>query len=174
MLERKTDYYGCCLLDESVYSAGVIKGMMFKQENDWTCTITCLKTILNLKESEEELVGMFNFTVGPHYVDELIQLPTLNNVDIISSNTQELTPMLLTSLLNNGYSVMVEWCLNYAHWCVVLGYYVLKDDKDLDGHIITMYDPYYDEIRLFRSSEFFSMYIKLPDLTPGEFLAIKQ
>ena len=59
--------------------------------------------------------------------------------------------------MEQGYFVMLESMINYAHWTVLLGYYPLCGN-DLEKAKLLMYDPYYDEVRLVNADEFISMW----------------
>ena len=78
--------------------------------------------------------------------------------------------------MNNGYAIMIESMINYAHWLVLLGYYIIGDSRDIESHKVLVYDPYYDKVRLIIADEFLSMWIDGDHEKTGvvkDFIAIK-
>lgn len=62
-------------------------------------------------------------------------------------------------LISDGYDVMMETMLNYAHWVVVIGYFIIEEPVDLGKHTVLVYEPYYDKVRLLIADEFLAMWI---------------
>lgn len=136
---------------------------LFPQETDWTCSIACIRTILSgiieNVPSEEYYVNTYKMIPGPHYSGNIKELGILDEYDVIyGCDETEKTFDKVLDYLENGYFIMLESMYNYSHWLVLLGYYPLGDD-DLEKSRLLMYDPYYDETRLFSVDEFISMWI---------------
>ena len=103
--------------------------------------------------NEQNYRNIFEFLTIyiPEYEDALVGA-------LANFANEDLTDEIL-NLLENGYYIMLESMVNYSHWMVLLGYYVVKDTKNLEEHKILFYDPYYDDLKLLNADEFIGMWI---------------
>ena len=65
----------------------------------------------------------------------------------------------ILELMEQGYYIMLESMVNYAHWMVILGYFNSADSNDIEKSKILFFDPYYNEVRLINTDEFLGMWI---------------
>jgi len=177
-LKRKSEYFGNTVFP-TLNSYANTPPMLIKQERDWTCSVACIRTILSaFKEypSEDSFISKFELIPGPHYTEEILAKKMFGeNKKIISCYDypeSDLSISLLNQLLNEKYFIMAECMYNYAHWVVLLGYFVVRDRSDPEESYILFYDPYYDEPRLVRADEFQTMWCD-PDGHKSEFIAVK-
>lgn len=132
-----------------------------RQNTDWTCSIACLRTMMTAFDksipSEEALVEEYNLQPGPHYSEELKRIGILKNYQAVyGCDNPNITFDQVLEYMEQGYAIMLECMVNYAHWMVLLGYYPLSDN---DGKTsLIFYDPYYNWIRKFRADEFMNMW----------------
>lgn len=148
-----------------------------RQERDWSCAVACIRTITNSPKTETEIVEEFNLTPGPHYSSELTTCGIIDtklfdirtNVDTPNESTID----ELIEMMDDGYSIMVEWLISQEHWTVVLGYYVVGDPTDAEQHVFLMYDPYYDKVRLVNADEFRGMWFTYDSREYGLYIAVK-
>ena len=136
---------------------------LYKQERDWTCSVACIRTILSgyvdKVEDEDYFVSTYKLKPGPYYSKDVKKLKILKAYDVVyGCDCINVSFDVLLTLMENGYSIMVESMYNYAHWFVILGYYPLRE-KDVEKSMLLVYDPYYDEVRLIRADEFINMWI---------------
>lgn len=135
---------------------------LYPQERDWTCGLASLRTMMSgFSEevpTEDYLVTTYNLAPGPHYSKNIKSYHMLDEYDVIyGCDTEDHTFDTVLDYVSQGYYVMLESMQNYAHWLVLLGYYPLVDG-DIEHSKILMYDPYYDQVRLFNTDEFISMW----------------
>ncbi len=135
----------------------------YRQERDWTCSIACLRTLLSgiqdKVESENEFIIKYKFEIEPHYSKD-IKYRNIFTDDlkvIYGCDHKNTSIKQLFSYMEDGYYIMVESMYNYAHWFVLLGYYAIGDDPE--KHKISIYDPYYDEVRFLNADEFSGMWL---------------
>lgn len=154
---------------------------LYKQERDWTCSIACIRTLLSAVqdevESEDEFIEKYKFEIGPHYSKDIQDKSVFSEClsVIYGCNCKNTSIKQLFSYMEDGYYIMVESMYNYAHWYAVLGYYVIGDDPE--KHKISIYDPYYDEVRLLNADEFSGMWLDGDHEKTGvyrDFIAIKK
>lgn len=150
---------------------------MFKQERDWTCAIACLRTLFNGKFTEDEFIEKHEIQKGPKYSKDI--KPWLSSIAHPKDFTlgcdfkyKNILPAeRLASLLTN-HNVMVELTLNYAHWVVILHYAHLGS---LAEDVITIYDPYFNKVRLFPAEEIISMWYGIMEAdVENDFVAVRK
>lgn len=96
---------------------------------------------------------------GPHYSKDIKRMGILDGYDAIYGCDCKDTDMdTVLSLMEKGYILMLEHMYNYAHWTVLLGFYPLHDNE-IETTTMLMYDPYYDEVRLYNVDEFTGMWM---------------
>ena len=158
---RKHEFFEVVILKHQTIVANVPSNM-YPQERDWTCVIACIRTMLSgfLKTvpTEEYLIEKHNLKPGPHYSTNIKNYHMLDEYDVLYGCDYENSNFdMILDYMEQGYFVMLESMINYAHWMVLLGYYPICGN-DLEKAKLLMYDPYYDEVRLVNTSEFISMW----------------
>lgn len=141
----------------------------YPQERDWTCGLACLRTMLFNKgivtPSEEEYIENYDLKPGPIYVKDFLEKNIIpNDIEFWTTHgylTYGKEPNLYTInfLLQLGMYVMVESCINYAHWIVIFGYCTNGHPDKTFYHTLLIYDPFYDEFRVLHADEFESMWL---------------
>lgn len=181
--ERKAEYFTDCKPTVPRKSVNYSCGTYYKQERDWTCSIACIRTMSSkfMKEvpSEDFFVEAYELKPGPHYSKDIKTLGILDEFSVvygcdIGENEKNINTII--DLISDGYAVMMETMLNYAHWVVVLGYFIIGEPEDLEKHTMLVYDPYYDKVRLLIADEFLAMWIDGNHSDTGvvkDFIAIK-
>ena len=144
-------------------SLSVTPPHLYPQETDWTCAIACIRTILSavLKSvpSEDEFVETYKLVPGPHYSIDIKNTGMLDAYDVkYGCEDKEASMDDILELMKQGYCVMLESMMNYAHWMVLLGFYT-RCDKDIEKAKLLFYDPYYNEVKLVNADEFINMWI---------------
>lgn len=150
---------------------------MFRQERDWTCAIACLRTLFNGKFTEDELIEKHEIEKGPKYSKDI--KPWIEGLarprdyylgcDYKYVNVR---PAERLATLLNSYNVMVELTLNYAHWVVILHYAHLGSLAD---DVVTIYDPYFNKVRLFPAEEILSMWYGIMEAEiEHDFVAVRK
>ena len=154
---------------------------LYKQERDWTCSIACIRTLLsNIVEtspSEDWFIKQYKMSHGPYYSHDIKELGMLSQYDVKFGCDERLDLDGILQLIQNGYYVMLESMINYAHWMVLLGFYPLADNKDLETSTLLFYDPYYNKIRLVNADEFLGMWLDGDHWTnniTNDYIAIKR
>ncbi len=137
---------------------------LLPQERDWTCAIGCIRTILSALDDkvleEDEFIERYSMKPGPHYSKDIKEKKILQGYDVrYGCDTSNICIDDVIALMKEGYYVMLESMVNYAHWMVLLGYYTCYDFQDVEKHKMLFYDPYYNEIKLMNADEFLSMWI---------------
>lgn len=137
---------------------------LYPQERDWTCSIACIRTILSAIEEEvlgeEEIVTKYNMLPGPYYSKDLKTLGILNSYDVkYGCDDKNVTFEDIIAMVKDGYYVMLECMVNYAHWFVLLGYYTHQDFTDIEKANLLLFDPYYNQVRLMNVDEFINMWM---------------
>lgn len=153
---------------------------LYPQERDWTCAIACIRSIfsaLGNDLSEDEIIEEYSMIPGPHYSKDIKKLNILERYDVIyGCDLKDAKLDTLIDYMNDGYYIMVESMINYAHWHVLLGYYTISDFTDVEKFKFLMYDPYYNELKLVNVDEFDGMWIDGNYANTGvekDFIAIK-
>lgn len=151
----------------------------FSQDYDWTCSIACFRSItshLSLIKNDKEIIDKFSLKAGPNYSKDIKKWNLLSADNVIyGCDIAEKTPQYLYDLLDEYY-VMVECMINYDHWLVVLGYYT-NGYKEIDKHQISLYDPFYNNVRVMNAEEFFGMWCSGKHESNGiicDFIAVKK
>lgn len=144
-------------------TAIMIPKRLFPQERDWTCSIACLRSITSsLKNIGTEcfIVENYNLKPGPHYSKDIKELNILKDfsVEFGCDLRKDYELDKLYSLLKDNYFVMVESIINYDHWLVLLSYFP-NNSSNISDHQVLLYDPYFNEIKIYRAEEFGSMWI---------------
>lgn len=145
-------------------TAVMIPKALHRQERDWTCAIACLRSIVSSIKNigtEEEIILKYNLSPGPLYSKNLKELHILDELDVIyGCDIVEKTYAYeyLYDLLKQDYFVMVESMINYDHWLVLCAYFINGEDTP-DKQTVLLYDPYYNEMKLYRAEEFGAMWI---------------
>ena len=160
-MRRKHEYFQVESLEHKSIVSNPPK-KLYPQEKDWTCAVACLRTMMSgfLEEvpAEEYLVEQYKLKPGPHYSKDIKSYHMLNEYDVVYGCDNEQSDFdAVLDYASDGYFVMLESMLNYAHWMVFLGYYPSSSDS-LEETKLLMYDPYYDEVRLLNADEFISMW----------------
>ena len=65
--------------------------------------------------------------------------------------------------------------INYDHWLVLCGYFSNNYDT-IDKHSVLLYDPYFNELKIYRAEEFGAMWISGNHEKNGvtlDFIAVK-
>ncbi len=167
MINRKFEYFEPNKI-EKTESLSQVPPFLFPQERDWTCSLACIRTMLSgvMKDvpKEEVLVQQYKMDMGPYYSKDLKKLGILDDIlskeKVIYGCDQEdiELPDILT-LMENGYYVMLESMVNYAHWMVLLGYFVTAGEENPEKCRLLFYDPYYNQVKLLNYDEFMGMWI---------------
>lgn len=160
-MERKQEYFQPIILTHKSIVAKAPKAM-YPQERDWSCSLACIRTMLSgfLEEvpTEEELIHRYKIQMGPYYSKEIKAYHMLDEYDVIyGCDTDNHDFDTILDYAENGYYIMLESMVNYAHWMVFLGFYPVNG-KSFEDSKLLMYDPYYNEVRLLRADEFISMW----------------
>lgn len=181
--KRKTEYFVGCQNIIPNKSVSYSCEQYFKQERDWTCSIACIRTMSSkfMKEvpSEDFFVEAYELKPGPHYSKDIKALGILDEFNTIYGcdiEESEKSVNTIIDAISDGYAVMMETMLNYDHWVVVLGYFIIGEPVDLEKHTMLVYDPYYDKVRLLMADEFLAMWIDGDHSETGvikDFIAIK-
>lgn len=154
----------------------------FRQERDWTCSIACLRSLLSSLDifvpTEEDFIESEKLVPGPHYAKDITKWSYLLGYDVKSSIDHSILDKdpvhELCELMIEGYSVMIDTMLNYDHWVVVVGIY---PNENIVKSQISIYDPYYNKVRLFSLEEFVSMWSSGEHSVNGvvyDYIAIKK
>lgn len=136
---------------------------LFPQERDWTCAFACLRTLMSGFErdliSEDQIVTDYKPIPGPHYSRDIKKLGILDKYDVVYGCDQNQIDFdYVLDLCRDGYYLMLESMINYAHWMVFLGYYPFVSEN-LEESQILLYDPYYNKVRLNSTDEFINMWL---------------
>lgn len=136
-------------------------GKLYRQEQDWTCSIACIRTLLSgflpHVDSEEFFLEMYRMKPGPYYSKDIKRLGVLTWYDTVyGCDVKGKNFDLVLRLMQQGYGVMLESMYNYAHWMVLMGFFPAED---FERAKLLMYDPYYDEVRLLNADEFLGMWM---------------
>lgn len=160
---RKQEYFEESWPELSNKSISTNYPNLYKQERDWTCALACIRTLegkYREPRSEEELIETYRIEKGPHYSKEVKEKGILKEYEVKYGCDEEERANKFGDILKyleEGYGVMLESMVNYAHWTVLLGYYVL-DKENAESQLIVMYDPYYNELKVMRADEFQGMW----------------
>lgn len=155
--------------------------ILYRQERDWTCSIACLRSITSsIRDvgSEESIIMTHSLIPGPKYSRDLKAMHILDEFDVIYGcdiTEKKYAYELLYDLLKQDYFVMVESMINYDHWLVLCAYFINGEDTP-DKQTILLYDPYYNEMKLYRAEEFGAMWISGNHGSNGvmlDFVAVK-
>ena len=164
--KRKTEYFVGCQNIIPNKSVSYSCEQYFKQERDWTCSIACIRTMASkfMKDvpSEDFFIEAYELEPGPYYSKDIKHLGILEDFDTIYGcdiEEDEKDINTIIDAIDDGYTVMVETMLNYSHWIVVLGYFIVGEPDNLEKHQILVYDHYYDNLRLLIADEFITMWI---------------
>ena len=160
-MKRKQEYFEVEVLRHQTNVANVPRNL-YPQERDWTCAFACIRTMLSgiSKDvpTEDELIATYQLKPGPHYSKEIKGYHMLDAYDTVYGCDREgKTLDMILDYMEQGYFVMLESMINYAHWMVLLGYYPLCGEN-IEQAKLLMYDPYYDEVRLVNADEFIGMW----------------
>jgi len=154
---------------------------LYPQERDWTCAVACIRTILSAfgnDVSEDELINKYSMTPGPYFSKDIKKLGLLENLDVIYGCDLDAAKLdTVIDYMKDGYYIMVESMINFAHWHVVLGYYTISDFTDVEKFKFLMYDPYYNELKLVNVDEFDGMWLDGNHAKNGiekDFIAIRK
>ena len=155
---------------------------LYRQEADWTCAIACVRTILSgvTEEipAEDAIAGRYQLVPGPQYSKDIKKWDFLNEFDVkYGCDYDSMEFDRIIRMMKDGYFVMLESMVNYAHWMVLLGYYTLQSTEDIEKYQLLFYDPYYDRIRLMNADEFINMWFDGDHGKSGvvnDFVAIKK
>ena len=72
---------------------------------------------------------------------------------------------------------MLESLINYSHWMVLTGCYSFGDGTDPETIKLSLYDPYYHDIKIMLLDEFINVWIDAETEANGierDYLAIKK
>lgn len=141
---------------------GCSLGNLCAQETDWTCSVACIRTMLsgigNEIPSESDIVNEYSMQPGPYYSRDIKRIGILEQYDVIyGCDLEKKSFDAVLEYMDAGYYIMLECMYNYAHWVVLLGYYPIADD--IEKSQLSIYDPYYNQVRLFCVDEFLTMWI---------------
>lgn len=158
---RKKEYFIKEIENANRKNASSVPSTLYRQERDWTCSIACLRTITSSITnigSEDDIISKLCLKPGPYYSRDIKHWGILDNLrTYYGCDYTDLKPVGdLTNLMLDGYFVMVECMVNYDHWLVLLNYLKVSDNPEED--MITLYDPYYNEVKLMRADEFNGMW----------------
>ncbi|MBE6036040.1 MAG: hypothetical protein E7223_00235 [Clostridiales bacterium] len=133
----------------------------YRQERDWTCALACIRTMLSgvggSVPAEADIVSSCSLQPGPHFSKELKETGLLKDYDVLyGCDYKNITFDDVLDRMKEGYYVMLESMVNYAHWMVLLGFYALGDAEE---NRLLFFEPYYNEVRLMRADEFVGMWI---------------
>lgn len=164
MMRRNNEYFG---ENRNLYPDHCISNVppkLFRQERDWSCSIACIRSLLSgtdVSWTENYLIEKFNMSPGPYYSKDYKAINIFpQTLDVIlGCDNPDITVKRLFQYMEDGYYIMAETMYNYAHWYVILGYYLSNDENNPEHHTIVAYDPYYDEIRLVNADEFETMWL---------------
>lgn len=160
-MKRKQEFFEVEMLKHQTIVANVPR-RMYPQERDWTCAVACIRTMLSgfleTVPTEDCLVEQYQLKPGPHYSANIKKYHMLDAYDAVyGCDCKNSTLDMILDYMEQGYFVMLESMINYAHWTVLLGYYPMCEN-DVERAKLLMYDPYYDEVRLVNADEFLSMW----------------
>ena len=182
-IKRKTEYYKEVSTVIPKKSVNYSCETYFKQERDWTCSIACIRTMASkiMKEvpSEDFFIEAYELIPGPYYSKDIKEIGILDELDVIygcDMGEEDKDINTIIDAIEDGYAIMIETMLNYAHWVVVLGYFIVGGSEDVEKHQILVYDPYYDNVRLLIADELLNMWIDGSYSETGvlkDFIAIK-
>ncbi len=140
---------------EIIGAAGVVPKYLYGQERDWTCSIACIRALLETTMPENEFLALHKPVMGPHFSKEMKEngwVPESYLARYGCDDFADLDASDLWYMLRQGYRLMVEWDLSAGHWCVLTSI-----APSADGYEITCYDPYFRHMRVFDLEEFFCM-----------------
>lgn len=165
MLLRYTELFG----DMAQYygnSTGTVYSSVthtFRQQRDWTCGIACMRCLLAGKvaqlPTEDEIIERASLKPGPRNSLQLGDVYDKLGLGISYKNGNEpqrghIAPWI-TDLMRS-HDIAIECAINGAHWITLMAYigrgHVAEDT-------VVYYDPYFDEVRLIRAEELFSMWM---------------
>jgi len=160
-MKRKQEYFEPFELKHKTVISNPPK-KLFPQERDWTCAIASLRTLmsgfLDKVSDEEYLLEKYALKPGPHYSKDIKSYHILDEYDVIyGCDNPDVDFDIILDRFTEGYFIMLQSMINYSHWTVLLGYYPSSENNPEMSKLL-MYDPYYDEVRLFRVDEFISMW----------------
>ena len=171
---RKEEYFTKLELQERT-SISQVPPNLYKQDRDWTCAIACIRTlmsgIIENVPSEDYFIEKYKLKPGPLYSKNIKELKILNEYNVIYGCDNKSNFDDITNLLKQNYFIMLESMVNYSHWMVLLGYYVVG--KNIEEYKLLFYDPYYNDLRLIRTDEFISMWRDGGSDILNDFIAIK-
>lgn len=155
---------------------------LYFQERDWTCVIACLRSITSsIKDigSEDYIIDTYSLKPKPRYSKDIKKLNILESFDVLYgcdyNYKKNCGYNFLYELLKNNYFIMVESMINYDHWLVLCGYFP-NSSNDISKQNILLYDPYFNELKIYRVEEFGAMWISgehIKNNVIRDFIAIK-
>lgn len=147
----------------SAISVGRIPRHLIHQERDWTCALACLRTMMScfidVLPEENILIVQGKYKPGPIFSDRLKKLQTDTWEMRFGCDDPSPTLTNIISLLDQGWSVMLESMYNYSHWMVLIAYFKLGNGESAETDRLLCYDPYYHDIRLINADEFNTMWM---------------
>ncbi len=160
--KRKSVYFGVAetKMNESV---GNIPRQLFRQEEDWTCSLACLRTMISGTGAEVlpelEYVKKYNMQPGPYYSKDIKACDMLCDFDVVyGCDTPKITLDDIIKMLDGGYYIMLESMVNYSHWMVLMAYLTVDTGDGLEGYKLLFFEPYYNEVRLINADEFIGVW----------------
>ncbi|MBE6030558.1 MAG: hypothetical protein E7225_03045 [Clostridiales bacterium] len=139
---------------------------LYRQERDWTCSVACLRTILSAfmdeVPAEDSFVVNCGMQPGPCYSGGVKTQGLLNEEEydvVYGIDHPEIEFEDILDLMKEGYYIMLESMVNYAHWMVLLGYYAIAPHDNMENYQLLFYDPYYNQVRMINADEFIGMWI---------------
>lgn len=156
---RAPEYFGDVILttDKCVSNT---PSTMFYQERDWTCAFACLRTLISgtgkRVPTENEWVRQCKLKPGPYYSNHIKALNILKGFDVIygcDNMAEDLNTLI--EKMDEGYYVMVESLYSGGHWMVLCSYF---PGETVDDHMMLVYDPYFNKVRLLPVVEFIGMW----------------
>ena len=153
----------------------------FKQERDWTCAFACIRTIMSSYIpdwlSEENIINKYQLTAKPYFSYDIKKIGILNNMNIIyGCDHSAITFEKIIEYMDCGYYIMLESMINYSHWMVLIGCYVLGNDSNPESVKLSFFDPYYNDVKIILLDEFINMWIDVNNKEnhiEKDFIAIK-
>ena len=167
MTNRKFEYFRPHKVDKKC-SVSNVPPVLYPQERDWTCSLACIRTLLSAVmddvPKEGAMVQQYGMEPGPYYSKDLKKLNILQETGNLSHviygcDKEQIELADIVSLLEEGYYIMLESMVNYAHWMVLLGYFVTDGEENAENCRLLFYDPYYNKVKLLNYDEFCGMWI---------------
>lgn len=161
-------------------TAIMVPKKLYFQERDWTCVIACIRSItssIRYIGTEMDIINDYSLYPKPRYSKDIKELHILDSFDTLygCDFNKNYGIKYLYDLLKDNYYIAVESMINYDHWLVLCGYFP-NSSNNISQQSVLLYDPYFNELRIYRAEEFCSMWLSGEHLNNNikfDFIAVK-